>query len=161
MSQKEHEQQQPQHGHPIDGRARGQQKQKKVFEVLVQIPAILGCDDKEKLFLIGSSLGANERNKLAKFMRKNIDVFAWQHYNMPGILADMMCHKLHISLRYKQLKQKPRQSALEKAKVVKKMSKNYLRLVQLEKQNSHSGFQTQWLSVRRMASGRYVQILQI
>lgn len=52
-----------------------------------------------------------------EFLRKNIDVFTWQPYDMPSILAEVMCHKLHISPNFKLVKQKPRQSALKKARV--------------------------------------------
>ena len=77
-----------------------------------------GTSDKEKNFLVGSSLSSEEKEKLVEFLRNNIDVFTWQPYDMPGILAEVMCHKLHISHEYKPVKQKPRRVALEKAKAV-------------------------------------------
>lgn len=68
--------------------------------------------------MIGNSLKAEERGELAEFLRRYVDVFAWQTYDMPNIPAEVMRHKLHISLGYKPVKQKPRQSAPQKAKAV-------------------------------------------
>ena len=63
-------------------------------------------------------MDADERDKLAEFLIKNVDVFAWKSYNMPRIPIDVMCHKLHISPSYKPVKQKPRRSAPEEAKAI-------------------------------------------
>lgn len=69
--------------------------------------------------MVHSNLSDEERVALAQFLRMNIDVFAWQPYNMPGIPAEVRCHKLHISLSFKPVKQKPRRSAPKKDKAVK------------------------------------------
>ena len=58
--------------------------------------------------MIGSSLNADDRRKIFKFLKKNINVFAWQPYNMPGIDAEFTCHKFHIDPNFKPIKQKPR-----------------------------------------------------
>ena len=55
---------------------------------------------------------------MVTFLRKNVDVFAWQPSDMPGIDAEVMCHKLHIDKGFKPVKQKPRRAAPEKAKAV-------------------------------------------
>lgn len=46
---------------------------------------------------------------------------------MPNILAEVMRHKLHISLGYKPVKQKPRQSAPQKAKAVEEQVQRLLK----------------------------------
>ena len=51
-------------------------------------------------------------------LRRNIDVFDWQPSDMPGIDAEVICHKLHIDKGFKPVKQKPRRAAPEKAKAV-------------------------------------------
>ena len=88
-------QQQPKFGEPIDGGACGRPEEK-VFEQLHQVPVVESESAEEKFFLVGSSLGDEEKEELVKFLRANIDVFAWQPYDMPGIDAEVMCHKLHI-----------------------------------------------------------------
>ena len=55
---------------------------------------------------------------MTKFLRKNIDVFAWQLSDMPGIDAEVMCYKLHINKNFNPVKQNPRRPAPEKAKAV-------------------------------------------
>lgn len=85
---------------------------------MIRVPTALGSNEKDKFFLIGNSLSPNKREELAEFLRSNVDVFAWKSYDMPGILAEVMCHKLHIIPGYNPVNQKPRQSALEKARAV-------------------------------------------
>ena len=55
---------------------------------------------------------------MVEFLRKNVDVFVWQPSEMPGIDAEVMCHKLHIDKNFKPVKQKPRRAAPKKAKAV-------------------------------------------
>ena len=51
-------------------------------EDLVKI--IVG-EDLEKFFQIGSQLPHQEREELIEFLRKNIDVFAWNAYEAPRV----------------------------------------------------------------------------
>jgi hypothetical protein len=45
---------------------------------------------------------------LITFLQKNLDVFAWQISDMPGIPRKVIQHKLDIDLSYKLVKQKER-----------------------------------------------------
>ena len=56
---------------------------------------------------------------MVKFFRSNIDVFAWQPYDMLGIDIEVMCYRLHINKKFKPMKQKPKRATPEKAKAVK------------------------------------------
>ena len=73
----------------------------------MQVPAVLRETAKERFFLVGSYLNENEREKIASFLRKNIDIFAWQPYDMLSIDAEVMCYRLHIDKNFKPIKQKP------------------------------------------------------
>ena len=42
-------------------------------------------DDPERFFLVGSELPPQEKEELIGFLRKNVDVFAWDAYDAPGI----------------------------------------------------------------------------
>ena len=42
-------------------------------------------DDPEKFFQIGSQLPQQERKELLEFLKQNIDVFAWNTYEAPGV----------------------------------------------------------------------------
>ena len=79
---------------PIDSGARGRLEQK-VFEQLHQVPAVEGENTEEICFLVGPSLGKEEREELVRFLRLNLDVFAWQPYDMPGIDAGVMFQAPH------------------------------------------------------------------
>lgn len=56
---------------------------------------------------------------MVKFLRKSKYVFVWQSYDMLGMDAEVMCHRLHIDTSFKPIKQKPRRSAPEKADAIK------------------------------------------
>ena len=55
---------------------------------------------------------------MIKFLRKNVDMFAWQPSDMLSIDPEVMCHKLHIDKKFKPVKQKPSRADPEKAKAV-------------------------------------------
>jgi hypothetical protein len=74
--------------------------------------------DKEKQFLIGSSLNRDEQVELILFLRKNSDIFAWKPYDCPGLDAEVVCHKLHINKALTPIKQKPRRMTPEKASAI-------------------------------------------
>ena len=42
-------------------------------------------DDPEKFFQIGAQLPPLEKEELIEFLRRNIDVFAWNAYEAPGV----------------------------------------------------------------------------
>ena len=42
-------------------------------------------DDSEKFFQIGAQLPPLEKEELIKFLRRNIDVFAWNAYEAPEV----------------------------------------------------------------------------
>ena len=42
-------------------------------------------DDPEKFFQIGFQLPQQEREELIEFLNQNIDVFAWNTYEAPGV----------------------------------------------------------------------------
>ena len=50
--------------------------------------------DSEKYFLIGTSLGADEKLQLLELLRENMEVFAWSAYDTPGLDPEFACHKI-------------------------------------------------------------------
>ena len=54
-------------------------------------------DDLEKLFQIGSQLPHHEIEDLIEFLRRNIDVFAWNAYEAPGVDPEFICHHLKVN----------------------------------------------------------------
>ena len=64
------------------------------YEDLVKIT--IG-DDLEKFFQIGSQLPQQEKEELIKFLKQNIDVFAWNTYEAPGVDPEFICHHLNVN----------------------------------------------------------------
>ena len=53
-------------------------------------------DDPEKSTRIGADLEENVKKDLTRFLRENIDVFAWSHEDMPGIDLSVITHCLNV-----------------------------------------------------------------
>ena len=54
-------------------------------------------DDPEKFFQVVSQLPHQEREELVEFLKRNIDVFAWNTYKAPGVDPDFICHHLNVN----------------------------------------------------------------
>lgn len=68
--------------------------------------------------MVWSSLNEKEREEMVNFLRENINAFVWKPYDMPGIDAKVMSHRLRIDKNFKPIKQKPKRTTPEKAKAV-------------------------------------------
>ena len=53
-------------------------------------------DDPGKSTKIGADLERKIKKDLIRFLRENIDVFAWSHEDMPGIDPSVITHRLNI-----------------------------------------------------------------
>ena len=73
----------------------------------------------EKVFQIGSQLPHQERKELIKFFRQNIDVFAWNAYEAPGVNPEFIYHHLNVNPLIAPKKQPPRRPSKEHAKAVR------------------------------------------
>ena len=54
-------------------------------------------DDPEKFFQVGSQLPQQEREELIGFFKQNIDVFAWNTYEAPGVDPEFIYHHLNVN----------------------------------------------------------------
>ncbi|XP_023891117.2 uncharacterized protein LOC112003169 [Quercus suber] len=52
---------------------------------------------KKKFFQIGAQLPTPEKEKLIKFLRRNIDVFTWNAYKALGMDPSFICHHLNVN----------------------------------------------------------------
>ena len=75
--------------------------------------------DLEKFFQVGSQLPPQERQKLIKFLRKNVDVFMWDAYEAPGVDPSFIYHHLNVNPSVTPKKQPPRRSSREHSDAVK------------------------------------------
>ena len=68
---------------------------------------------------VGTDLEEKIKKDLVHFLKKNIDVFAWSHEDMPGINPSVITHRLNISPSFKPMRQKKRVFALERDNAIK------------------------------------------
>ena len=76
-------------------------------------------DDLEKFFQVSSQLPPQERQKLIEFLRKNVDVFAWNAYEAPRVDPSFICRHLNVNLSVTPKKQHPQRLSREHSDVVK------------------------------------------
>ena len=53
-------------------------------------------DTSEKFFQVVVQLPHREKEELVEFLKRNIDVFAWDACNAPGIDLAFICHHLNV-----------------------------------------------------------------
>ena len=76
-------------------------------------------DDSEKFFQIGSQLPQQEREELIEFLKQNIDVFAWNTYEAPGVDPEFICHHLNVNPLVAPKKQLPWRPFKEHAEAIR------------------------------------------
>ena len=67
---------------------------------------------------MGSQLPPREKEGLIGFLRKNVDVFAWDAYDVPGINPNFICHHLNVNPSATPKKQLPRRPSKEHANAI-------------------------------------------
>lgn len=68
------------------------------------ISILVVAQDPSKFLKIGSQLTPKLRERLTKFLKANLDVFAWSHEDNIGIDPNVICHRLNIdSIKKKDL----------------------------------------------------------
>ena len=76
-------------------------------------------DDPEKFFQVGTQMPLLEKEQLVDFLRKNVNVFAWDAYEAPGVDPNIICHHLNVNPSVTPRRQAPRRLSKEHAKAVK------------------------------------------
>ena len=56
---------------------------------------------------------------MVEFLRKNVDVFAWDAYEAPGVDLNFICHHLNVNLSITPRRQPPRCSSKEHVEAIK------------------------------------------
>ena len=86
-------------------------------KVLENIP--LNEDNPKKSTRIGADLEEKIKKDLVRFLRENIDVFAWSHEDMPSIVPNVITYRLNVYSSSKPVRQKKRMFAPEKDNAIK------------------------------------------
>ena len=76
-------------------------------------------DDLEKFFHVGAQLPLLEKEQLVEFLRKNVDVFAWNAYEAPGVDSNFICHHLNFNPSITQKKKPPQRPSKEHAEAIR------------------------------------------
>ena len=76
-------------------------------------------NDLEKFFQVGAQMPLLEKEQLVDLLKRNIDVFAWDTYEAPGIDPSFICHHLNVNPSIIPKRQPPRRSSKEHVEAVK------------------------------------------
>ena len=76
-------------------------------------------DDPEKYFQVGAQLPPPENKELVEFLKRNVDVFAWNAYEAPGVDSSFICHHLNVNPSITPKKQPSRHSSKEHSDAIK------------------------------------------
>ena len=76
-------------------------------------------DDPEKFFQVRTQMPLQEKEQLVDFLRKNVDVFAWDAYEAPGVDLNFICHHLNVNPSITPRRQPPWRPSKEYAEAVK------------------------------------------
>ena len=82
------------------------------------VKVVIG-DDPEKFFQIGSQLPHQEREELIEFLKRNIDVFAWNAYEALEVDLEFICHHLKVNPLITPRKQPPQRPSREHAEAIR------------------------------------------
>ena len=69
---------------------------------------VLVSSDPRRFFQVGSELPPQEKETLIDFLKQNVDVFAWDAYEAPGVDPNFICHHLNVNPAVTPKKQPPR-----------------------------------------------------
>ena len=93
-----------------------EEESKKPAQELKDVSLIEG--DTTKVTKVGAGLDLDLKGKIVKFLKQNLDIFAWTHEDMPGIDNKVIEHKFNVDPTKKPVQQKRRVFAPESSKVV-------------------------------------------
>ncbi|XP_075664838.1 uncharacterized protein LOC142634429 [Castanea sativa] len=85
-------------------------------EDLVRVKIRLGG---ERSFLIEAGLNDGDRVKLLLLLIRNVDVFAWSPYEVPGVDPEFIVHKLNVDPLCPPKKQRSRRSTKEHTEAIR------------------------------------------
>ena len=84
---------------------------------------VIVAGDPEKFFQVGAKLPLQEKARLLEFLRANVDVFAWDPYEAPGVDPNFICHRLNVNPAVIPRRQPPRRPSKEHVEVRSEVAK--------------------------------------
>ena len=83
-----------------------EEKTPEIIENLETIELVEGSP--KKMTQIGMNLSSEAKEGIVNFLNDNLDVFAWSHKDMPGILTGIIQHRLNVDPEKKPVQQRRR-----------------------------------------------------
>ena len=80
-----------------------EEKEEEKMEALETVELVEG--EAGKTTKIGTTLSPEMKTRLIRFLKENLDVFAWSHEDMPGISPEVIQHKLNVDPGQKPVQQ--------------------------------------------------------
>ena len=72
-----------------------EEKEEERMEALETVELVEG--EADMMTKIGMTLSPEMRTRLIRFLKENLDVFAWSHEDMPDISLEVIQHKLNVN----------------------------------------------------------------
>ena len=96
-------------------------KEKRIVVEPTEVLEDISLDENnpERCTKVGTDLEEKIKKELVHFLKKNIDVFAWSHEDMPGIDSNVITHRLNVCPSSKPMRQKKRVFAPERDNAIK------------------------------------------
>ena len=85
-------------------------------EQLIRIKILPNVD---RYFQVRASMTNEDKVEMLLFLMRNVDMFAWSMYKVPGVDPEFIVHKLNVDLSFPPKKQKPRRLAKEHIEAVR------------------------------------------
>ena len=76
-------------------------------------------DDLKNFFQIEAQLPPQEKEELIEFLRRNVDVFAWNAYEALGVDLSFICHHLNVNLFVTPKRQPHRRSSKDHSEAIR------------------------------------------
>ena len=100
-----------------------------------------------------------EKKELVEFLKRNIDMFAWDACDAPRIDLDFICHHLNVNPSIAPKKQSPRRPSREHAKAIREEVTKLKHADAIKKVFfTSSGWPTPWWSRRKTESDEFAWI---
>ena len=93
-----------------------EEKEEDRIEALEIVELVEG--EANKTTKIGTTLSLKMRTRLIRFLKENLDIFAWSREDMMGISPEVIQHKLNVNPERKPVQQRRRTFAPERDQVV-------------------------------------------
>ena len=117
--------------------------------------------DRPKQVSLGTLLATEEVASILSLLREFADVFAWLHADTPGILPELVEHRLSVRESCRSIRQRLRRFHPIKQELIKQEVDKLLEVGFIKETQYRNGSPTWLLFLKRTASGECAWIIPI